>query len=163
METARLFRAAQYMRLSRFEISGTNIGTFLNSFEQVALLLEYSRRAPRQPIIFFGLSSTGLDEFHFRCIIKAVQNRPHLPNPTGRPDVNDTCSEMELQIQIASARKLYLPLHEGLLITSTLWWQMSIAPETLADLEDACDSKAVHLTITPQKWLCLAPHSYSPY
>ena len=30
---------------------------------------------------------------------------------------------------------------------------MSIAPETLADLQDACDRKAVHLTFTPPKML----------
>jgi hypothetical protein len=90
METARIFRAAQYTRLIKLEISGTNIGTFLNSFEQVELLLQYSRRVQRRQMLFFGLSSTGLDEFHYHRIIRAVQNMPRIPNPTGRPDVNDT-------------------------------------------------------------------------
>jgi hypothetical protein len=112
-ETARLFRAAQYSRIRRFELSGTNIGTFWNAFEQVALLLQYSRRYPGRPMLFFGLSSTGLDEIHYRRIIRAVLEMPRLPGPTGRPDVNETSSEMELQIQNASARTLYLPLHDA--------------------------------------------------
>jgi hypothetical protein len=112
-EIARLFRAAQYTRLIKFEISGTNIGTFLNAFEQVALLLQYSQRVPGRLMLFFGLSSTGLDEFHYRRIIRAVQNMPRLPGPTGRPDVNYTSSGMELQIQNASTQTLYLPLHDA--------------------------------------------------
>ena len=93
---ARLIRAAHSTRLKRFEISGTNIGAFLNTFEQVARLLEAARRFPRQLITFFGLSSTGLGECHFRRIITAVQNMQRLPAPWGRPDENDMCSEMEL-------------------------------------------------------------------
>ncbi len=115
-ETARLFRAAQYTRLIKFEISGTNIGTFFNAFKQVALLLQYSRRVPGRPMLFIGLGSTGLgslDEFHYCCIIRAVQNMPRLPGSTGRPDANDMSSEMELQIQNASAQTLYLSLHDA--------------------------------------------------
>ncbi len=109
-ETSRLFRAAQYMRLLRLELSGTNIGTFFNAFKQVALLLQCY---PGRPMLFFGLSSTGLDEFHYRHIIRAVLNMPRLPGPTGRPDVNEMSSEMELQIQNVSAQTLYLPLHDA--------------------------------------------------
>ncbi len=65
-------------------------------------------------MLFFGLSSTGLDEFHYSRIIRAVPlNMPRLPGPTGRPDLNETSSEMELQIQNASALTLYLPLHDA--------------------------------------------------
>jgi hypothetical protein len=64
-------------------------------------------------MLFFGLSSTGLDEFHYRRIIRAVQNMPRLPCPTGRPDIHETSSEMELQIQNACVLTLYLPLHDA--------------------------------------------------
>ncbi len=37
---------------------------------------------------------------------------PRHPDPTGRPDVNNTCSEMELQIQNVSGRTLCFPLHQ---------------------------------------------------
>ena len=60
---ARLIRAAHYTRLDSFEISGSNIGPFLDTFEQVARLLQAARRVPSKPITFFGLSSTGLGDF----------------------------------------------------------------------------------------------------
>ena len=111
---ARLLRAAHSTRLKRSEISRTNIGSFLDTFEQVALLLEAARRFTRQLITFFGLSSTGLGEYHFRCIIRAVQNMQRLPAPGGRPDEDDSdmCWEMELQIQNVSGRTLCFPIHQ---------------------------------------------------
>ena len=104
----RLLRAAHSTRLKRFEISGTNIGAFLNTFEQVARLLEEAR----QPITFFGLSSTGLGEFRFCRIIRAVDNIPRIPAPGGRHDEDVMCSEMELQIQNVSGRTLCFPIHQ---------------------------------------------------
>ena len=41
-------------------------------------------------------------------------------------------------------------------LTLTLW-QMSIKPETLADLKVACDRKAVHVMVTPPSRLGLEP------
>ena len=93
---ARLIRAAHYSRLDSFEISGSNIGPFLDTFEQVARLLEAARRVPSKPITFFGLSSSGLGEFHFRRIIRAVDTLPRIPAPGGRPAEDGTCSEMVL-------------------------------------------------------------------
>ena len=61
---------------------------------------------------FFGLSSTGLGEYHFGRIIRAVQNMQRLPAPGGRPDEDDTCSEMELQIQNVSGQTLCFPIHQ---------------------------------------------------
>jgi hypothetical protein len=73
MAMARLIRAAHTTRLDSVEISGSNIGALLATFEQVARLLEAARRVPSKPITFFGLSSTGLGEYHFRRIIKALK------------------------------------------------------------------------------------------
>ena len=94
---ARLIRAAHYTRLDSFDISGSNIGPFLDTFEQVARLLEAARRVPSKPITFFGLSSTGLEDFHFRRIIRAVDTLPRIPAPGGRPAEDGTCSEMVFQ------------------------------------------------------------------
>ena len=47
-------------------------------------------------------------------------------------------------------------------LTLTLW-QMSIKPETLADLKVACDRKAVHVMVTPLSRLGLGPHRHRPY
>ena len=47
-------------------------------------------------------------------------------------------------------------------LTLTLW-QMSIKPETLAALKHACDSKAVHVMVTPPSRLGMGPHRYMPY
>lgn len=101
---ARLIRAAHSTRLDSFEISGSNIGPFLDTFEQVARLLEAARRVPSKPITFFGLSSTGLGEFHFRRIIRAVDTLPPIPAPGGRPAEDGTCSEMVLELLNVSGR-----------------------------------------------------------
>ena len=101
---ARLIRAAHYTRLDSFEISGSNIGPFLDTFEQVARLLEAARRVPSKPITFFGLSSTGLGEFHFRRIIRAVDTLPPIPAPGGRSAEDGTCSEMVLELLNVSGR-----------------------------------------------------------
>ena len=104
MAMARLIRAAHYTRLDSFEISGSNIGPFLDTFEQVARLLEAARRVPSKPITFFGLSSTGLGENHFRRIIRAVDTLPRIPAPGGRPAEDGTCSEMVLELLNVSGR-----------------------------------------------------------
>lgn len=104
MAMARLIRAAHYTRLDSFEISGSNIGPFLDTFEQVARLLQAARRVPSKPITFFGLSSTGLGEFHFRRIIRAVDTLPPIPAPGGRPAEDGTCSEMVLELLNVSGR-----------------------------------------------------------
>ena len=101
---ARLIRAAHSTRLDSFEISGSNIGPFLDTFEQVARLLEAARRVPSKPITFFGLSSTGLGEHHFRRIIRAVDTLPPIPAPGGRPAEDGTCSEMVLELLNVSGR-----------------------------------------------------------
>ena len=66
---ARLLRAAHSTRLKRFEISGTNIGAFLNTFEQVARLsrLEAAQRFLRQPITFFGRSEESCHAHILDC------------------------------------------------------------------------------------------------
>lgn len=104
MAMARLIRAAHSTRLDSFEISGSNIGLFLDTFEQVARLLEAARRVPSKPITFFGLSSTGLGEFHFRRIIRAVDTLPPIPAPGGRSAEDGTCSEMVLELLNVSGR-----------------------------------------------------------
>ena len=48
------------------------------------------------------------------------------------------------------------------LLTLTLW-QMSIKPETLAALKDACDCKAVLVTFTPPSRLGMGSHRYMLY
>ena len=101
---ARLIRAAHSTRLDSFEISGSNIGPFLDTFEQVARLLQAARRVPSKPITFFGLSSTGLGEHHFRRIIRAVDTLPRIPAPGGRPAEDGTCSEMVLELLNVSGR-----------------------------------------------------------
>ena len=58
------------------------------------------------PPDFFGLSSTGLGEYHFGRIIRAVQDMQRLPAPGGSPDEDDTCLEMELKIQNVSGLQL---------------------------------------------------------
>jgi hypothetical protein len=80
------------MRLTRFEIPETKIGSFLNSFEHVALLLENTQRVLGQLITFFAPFSTELEEYHFRSIIRSVQNlnMPCLPDPAGHPNVKET-------------------------------------------------------------------------
>ena len=97
MPVARLIRAAHTTRLDSVEISGSNIGALLATFEQVARLLEAARRVPSKPITFFGLRSTGLGEYRFRSIIKALNTLP-------RPAEDGTCSEMVLQLQNVSGR-----------------------------------------------------------
>jgi hypothetical protein len=57
-------------------------------FEQGVRLLENCRRYTTESIVKFILSSTGLDDQHFRRIVLAVQRMPRLQGPTGRPDVN---------------------------------------------------------------------------
>ena len=97
MAMSRIIRAAHYTRLDSFEISGSNIGPFLDTFEQVARLLEAARRFPSKPITFFGLSSTGLGEHDFRRIIRAVDNLPPIAE-------DGTCSEMVLELLNVSGR-----------------------------------------------------------
>jgi sugar phosphate isomerase/epimerase len=104
MALPRLLRAAQSTRLDSIELSGTNIGAFFDTFEQTAKLLEAARRVPSKPITFFGLSSTGLGENHFRRIIRAVDTLPRIPAPGGRPAEDGTCSEMVLELQNVSGR-----------------------------------------------------------
>ena len=47
-------------------------------------------------------------------------------------------------------------------LTLTLW-QMTIKPETLADLKVAGDGKAVRVVVTPPARLGLGPHRHRPY
>ena len=97
MAMSRIIRAAHYTRLDSFEMSGSNIGPFLDTFEQVARLLQAARRVPSKPITFFGLSSTGLGEHDFRRIIRAVDTLPPIAE-------DGTCSEMVLELLNVSGR-----------------------------------------------------------
>ncbi len=83
-------------------------------FKQVVLLLEISRCYTSAPINKFILSSTGLDEQHFRRIVLAVQRMPRLMGPTGRPDVNARNLEMSLHMLHVSVFHVYMqdPLHQ---------------------------------------------------
>jgi hypothetical protein len=83
--------------MESIDICGTNLGHSPKLFEQIAaVLLEDFRHYPWKPITKFLLSSTGLDEQHFRRIITAVQRMPRLMDPTRRPNVDAQELDMRL-------------------------------------------------------------------
>jgi hypothetical protein len=107
---ARVIRAAVYTRLETIDFCGTNLGDCPKMFEQTAVLLEESRRYCKKPITMLVLSSTGLDEPHFRRIITAVQRMPRLMDPTGRPDID--AEDLDMHLEILNVRVFRDPLHQ---------------------------------------------------
>jgi hypothetical protein len=100
-----------YTRRTSVEFSGTSLGTTRQTFNQEMVLLENSRRFEKWPIVFFfGLSSTGLDEQHFRRIFRRVITAVQNPVPPLDPEGAVLCLEM-LSVSVL---QMYMrgPLHQ---------------------------------------------------